>query len=158
AMPEVPLPRYSGGYPEDTEVQVRWAVAHHTEIFGRPPRGLWPAEGSVCQTMIPLLARHGIRWIATDEGVLNPSTQGLVSRDSHGHLHRPECLYRPYQVTEGGAALDIVFRDHALSDQIGFHYQRSEPVAAAEDFLGRVRGIRQAIPAKEPALVSIILD
>ena len=29
-------------------------------LFGKPPRGMWPAEGSVCQSMLPLLAatRH----------------------------------------------------------------------------------------------------
>src|SRR5262249_47860756 len=67
AMPQVKLPRYAGGYPEDAAVHVRRAVEQHARIFGSPPRGMWPAEGSVCQTMLPLLARHGIRWLATDE-------------------------------------------------------------------------------------------
>src|SRR5262249_58601019 len=49
--------------------------------------------------------------------------------------------------------------DHALSDRIGFHYQRSEPVAAADDFLGHLRGIGQAVTrGGPPALVSVILD
>ena len=96
-------------------------------LFGKPPRGMWPAEGSVCQSMIPLLAQHGIRWIATDEEILSASTHGFVSRDGKGHVRNPELLYRPYKVREGDAELGIVFRDHALSDMIGFHYQRSEP-------------------------------
>jgi alpha-amylase/alpha-mannosidase (GH57 family) len=82
ALPEVKLPRYAGGYPEDAEVHVRRAVETHAETFGSPPRGMWPAEGSVCQSMLPLLARHGIRWLATDEEVLGASTQGLVRRDA----------------------------------------------------------------------------
>src|SRR5439155_1591240 len=52
----------------------------------------------------------------------------------------------------------IVFRDHALSDMIGFHYQRSEPVAAAEDFLHHLRSIGAAVNSGQPALVSVILD
>jgi hypothetical protein len=119
---------------------------------------MWPAEGSVCQPMLPLLAEHGIRWIATDEEVLGGSTQGLVSRDARGHVRDPGRLYRPYRVTEGGAELGIVFRDHALSDLIGFHYQRSQATAAAEDFVGKLRAIGRAVTDRPRALVSVILD
>jgi alpha-amylase/alpha-mannosidase (GH57 family) len=156
AMPDVRLPRYAGGYPEDAAVHVRRAVEEHARLFGRAPRGMWPAEGSVCQPMLPLLWEHGIRWIATDEEVLSASTQGLVSRDARGHVRNPEAMYRAYRVGEPGHDLGIVFRDHALSDAIGFHYQRSDPVAAAEDFLGKLRGIGAAVEGD--ALVPVILD
>jgi alpha-amylase/alpha-mannosidase (GH57 family) len=158
AMPGVKLPRYTASHLEDAEVQVRKAVQHHAELFGAPPRGMWPAEGSVAQTMIPLLARHGIRWIATDEGILSQSTQGFVSRDAQGHVRNPSHLYRPYTVREGEHALSIVFRDHALSDLIGFHYQRSNGSDAACDFLCHLHNIRQAVSPDETPLVSVILD
>jgi alpha-amylase/alpha-mannosidase (GH57 family) len=158
AMPDVKLPRWTGGYPEDAAVHVSRAVAQHTHLFGKAPVGMWPAEGGVCQSMIPLLAQHGIRWIATDEEILSHSTQGFVSRDGHGHVVNPERMYRPYKVREGERELSIVFRDHALSDMIGFHYQRSEPAAAAEDFLRHLHNIGQAASGSEPALVSVILD
>ncbi len=139
AMPDAKLPRYTGGYPEDAALHVRRAVEQHAQIFGTPPRGMWPAEGSVCQPMLPLLAQHGIRWIATDEEILSGSTHGAISRDTRGHVRNPGQMYQPYKVAEAGHELSIVFRDHALSDLIGFHYQRSEPVAAAEDLLSRLR-------------------
>ena len=158
AMPDAKLPRYTGGYLDDAALQVRRAMDFHTDLFGAAPRGMWPAEGSVCQPMIPLLAQHGIRWIATDEGILSQSTQGFVSRDHHGHLRNPSHLYRPYKVREGEHELGIVFRDHALSDMIGFHYQRSDGADAAYDFVHHLHNIRAAIPADEPTLVSVILD
>jgi alpha-amylase/alpha-mannosidase (GH57 family) len=158
ALPEVKLPHYTGGYPEDAAVHVRRAVEMHTQVFGRPPRGMWPAEGSVCQTMLPLLAEHGIRWLATDEEILSGCTQGFISRDNRGFVRNPERMYRPYRVAEAGHALGIVFRDHALSDMIGFQYQRSEPESAADDLLGHLRAIGQAVTGDQPALVSIILD
>jgi alpha-amylase/alpha-mannosidase (GH57 family) len=158
AMPDVKLPRNTGGYPEDAAVHVGRAITQHDHLFGKPPIGLWPAEGSVCQTMVPLLAQHGIRWIATDEGILSHSTQGLVSRDAQGHVRNPELMYRPYKVREADRELAIVFRDHALSDMIGFHYQRSEPIAAAEDFFKHLHDIGAAVNSSEPALVSVILD
>jgi alpha-amylase/alpha-mannosidase (GH57 family) len=156
AMPEVRLPRHTGGYPEDAAVHVRRAVEEHARLFGRAPRGMWPSEGSVCQPMLPLLWDHGIRWIATDEEVLSASTQGFVSRDGRGHVRNPDAMYRPYRVGEPGRELGIIFRDHALSDAVGFHYQRSDPVAAAEDFLGKLRAIGAAVHGD--ALVPVILD
>src|SRR5439155_11161709 len=134
ALPDLKLPRYTGGYPDDAVVQVRRAVEQHAQVLGRPPVGMWPAEGSVCQEMLPLLHQHGCRWLATDEEILSQSTQGFISRDQPGNVRNPERMYRPYKVGEAGAELAIVFRDHALSDMIGFHYQRGEPTAAAEDF------------------------
>jgi hypothetical protein len=42
---------------------------------------------------------------------------------------------------------------------IGFHYQRTEPVAAADDFVQHLRDIGQAIRnSDQPPLVSVILD
>jgi hypothetical protein len=108
--------------------------------------------------MLPLLSRHGIRWIATDEEILSASTHGFVSRDNRGHVRNPDQMYRPYKVAEAGHELNIVFRDHALSDMIGFHYQRSDPVAAADDFVQHLRSIGQAVTGNQPALVSVILD
>jgi alpha-amylase/alpha-mannosidase (GH57 family) len=158
AVPDVKLPRYTGGYPEDAAAHVRRAVEQHRRVFGRAPRGMWPAEGSVCQAMLPLLAQHGLRWVATDEEILSHSTHGFVSRDNRGYVRNPERMYRPYRVAESGHELGIVFRDHALSDMIGFHYQRSEPVTAADDFVQRLRSIGNAVGGAEPALVSVILD
>jgi alpha-amylase/alpha-mannosidase (GH57 family) len=108
--------------------------------------------------LVPLLARHGIRWIATDEEVLSASTHGFVSRDSKGHVRNPDHMYRPYKVREGEHELAIVFRDHALSDQIGFRYQHSDPVAAVADFLSCLDGIDRSVQPDRPALVSVILD
>ena len=58
-MPEVNLPNYRGGYPEDAAVHVRRAIENHIRHFGERPRGMWPSEGSVCQAIIPLLAEQG---------------------------------------------------------------------------------------------------
>ena len=101
AMPDVSLPDYRGGYPEDAAVQVRRAVESHIHHFGEPPRGMWPSEGSVSQAMIPLLAEAGITWIATDEEILGCSTNGKVGRDSRGHVRHPELLYRRVEGARG---------------------------------------------------------
>ena len=161
AMPECELPKFLDSYPTDAKLHIDRAVALHTELFGTPPVGMWPSEGSVSQDIIPVMAQAGIEWIATDEEILARSTNGWISRDSQGFIRHPEMLYRPWRVEEQGCQLQMVFRDHGLSDLIGFHYQRSDPVRAAQDLLGRTEAIGRAVEsnnASRPALVSIILD
>lgn len=161
AMPDVPLPQALDGYAADAREQVRRAVEFHEKLFGQKPRGMWPSEGSVCQGIIPLIADAGIGWIATDEEILSRSTDGWISRDPNGFLRNPEMLYRPWHVEEGGRQLQIVFRDHAMSDQIGFHYQRYAADHAVDDFFGKIEAIGNATGANaghRPSLVSIILD
>jgi alpha-amylase/alpha-mannosidase (GH57 family) len=158
AMPDVNLPSYRDGYLDDAEVHVKRAVESHRKHFGEAPRGMWPSEGSVCQAMIPLLERHGIQWIATDEEILGASTHGKVGRDGRGHVRHPELLYRAWKVAEQGSELGIVFRDHSMSDQVGFHYQRSPGAAAAGDFIGKLHAIGDACRHNPATLVPVILD
>ncbi len=161
AMPDVPLPARLESCADDVRQQVQRAVARHEEVFGHKPQGLWPSEGAVCQGIVPMIAQAGIQWIATDEEILSASTGGWIARDAQGFLRNPELLYRPWRVEEGGQSLQIIFRDHAMSDQIGFHYQRQPADAAVGDFVGRLEAIRRAIApsaARRPGLVSIILD
>jgi hypothetical protein len=50
------------------------------------------------------------------------------------------------------------FRDHYISDLVGFVYSRMGAVQAAEDFHRRIRAIGDREPAGRTATVSIILD
>ena len=161
AMPEVSLPKHLEGYAEDAEQQIRMAVEFHEKTFGSKPRGMWPSEGSVCQQIVPFIANSGIEWIATDEEILSCSTDGWVSRDGQGFLRNPEMLYRPWRAEEKGKHVQMVFRDHAMSDQIGFHYQRYPTQHAVDDFIGKLEAIGRATSGNaghRPTLVSIILD
>ncbi|MCH7989519.1 MAG: alpha-amylase/alpha-mannosidase [Planctomycetes bacterium] len=161
AMPGCDLPRHLDSYSEDAKTHLNRAVAYHKELFGAAPKGMWPSEGSVSQEVIGAIAETGIEWIATDEEILAESTNGWISRDGHGHLRHPEMLYRPWRAENGEQSLQMVFRDHALSDLIGFHYQRSEPHHAADDLINRVLSIGRAVEPNNggrPALVPIILD
>ena len=112
SMPKVSLPG-SFSHPEDAEMQIQKAVEYYQNLFGCPPKGMWPPEGSVCPEVIPLAFRAGIRWMATDEGILFKSLPKDAARQR---------LYRPYRVKSQGAELAMVFRDRNLSDLIGFTY------------------------------------
>ena len=161
AMPGCDLPKHLDSYREDAAEHLRRAVTFHEKLFGEKPRGMWPSEGSVAQEVIAAIADVGVEWIATDEEILMASTGGRVSRDPHGHLRHPELLYRPWLAADGDRQLQMVFRDHGLSDLIGFQYQRADSMVAAMDLLGRVEAIGRAVEPLNnghPSLVPIILD
>ncbi len=153
AMPGVRLPRQRFMHPEDADSQIRGGMEYFEKVFGIRPAGMWPSEGSVSEEAVRLASRNGVRWIATDEGVLSNSLNRRL-RDNAGNVAEPDALYRPYPFED----VSIVFRDHALSDLIGFTYSQWDPKRAAEDLIERLKGIRRSLPGKGPRLVPIILD
>ena len=137
--------------PEDAEAQVRLAIEFYRERFAIPPQGMWPAEAAVSESILPVVAKHGIRWIASDEGVLAKSGKwGYVVSD-------PNVRCRAYQAPTTEGNLSVFFRDEKLSNQIGFELQSiPDSKHAVDEFVRtldfRIQGLR------EPGVVSIILD
>jgi hypothetical protein len=155
------MPRQRFRHPEDAAEQLQKSVEYHARTFGEAPRGLWPSEGSVSDAVVPLACEAGLQWMATDELILARSLGASLTRDNHGHLQQPEILYRPYRVRAGEHDIACVFRDHALSDLIGFTYASWSADAAAADFVGRLAeaGRRYANrTGGREALISVILD
>ena len=147
--PGVPLPP-EFRYPQDARHQLEMAQRYIAREFGASPAGLWPSEGSVSDEVFTLAAELGFRWTATDSGVLSRTLGRGIGVDS---------IYRPYRWSQGGRELLAVFRDHFLSDLIGFVYSRMDAAAAAEDFLHRIRdNCRGVLASGRDALVPIILD
>ncbi|MGH9328104.1 MAG: glycoside hydrolase family 57 protein [Terriglobia bacterium] len=147
------LPRQRFRHPEDARAQLRAAIALHEEVFGVKPRGLWPSEGSVSEDALRLAAEEGFIWAAADEGVLGRSLHTFFHRRTDARLEEAHRLYRPYRLP--GSPLSVFFRDHQLSDLIGFVYSRMDPESAAQDLVARIRAASR--DAGE-AVVSIILD
>ncbi len=120
---------------------------------------MWPSEGSVSEEIIPILADEGIKWIATDEEVLAKSLDVMLDRDFSGVSKKPELLYAPYRAVKDGRELNMLFRDHTLSDLIGFIYSKWDPKNAVDDFIGRLKRIRKDLAGKKSdGVVTIILD
>ncbi|HEX7000107.1 MAG TPA: glycoside hydrolase family 57 protein [Trueperaceae bacterium] len=145
-------PRFS--FPQDAQAQVSLAVDDYRRRFGRSPRGIWPAEGAVSRSMVPMLADAGIDWMASDQGVLARS--GLWGYEADD----PQVLCRPYRLEEAGRTLSIFFRDTRISDEIGFHYQGyGDGEAAARDFLRQLRQrFADAGAVEAEPVVTVVLD
>jgi alpha-amylase/alpha-mannosidase (GH57 family) len=154
AMPGVALPAKHRPVPEDARAQVEKAVALFETTFGRRPAGMWPSEGAVSQGMLPIVARGDFQWIAGDEEVLAQSLGRRIRREAGGPA--ADALYRPYRVAAAGAELTVVFRDHLLSDLIGFQYRYADPQGAADDFVRRLSQIGR--DADDDGLVLVVLD
>ncbi len=157
AMPDVHLPNPGRRYGEDVRWHLQAAVRLYTEHFGRPPRGLWPSEGSVSCDILSPCRDAGFRWLATDEDILALSLGQVLQRNEDRHLLQPDVLYQPYRYGGEGGPMDVLFRDHALSDLIGFQYQKAPAESAVSDLLAHVRHAGKSRLSRSP-LGAIILD
>ena len=158
AHPHSRMPRERFQHPEDAVEQLSRAVALHERLFGQRPAGLWPSEGSVSDAMVPIVAAAGFEWMATDEEILARSIGSPFTRDGRGHLEQPERLYKPYAV--GAPRVGCAFRDHVLSDLIGFTYTSWSADVAADDFVTRLveGGRRYTEKTGREATIPVILD
>jgi alpha-amylase/alpha-mannosidase (GH57 family) len=146
SVPHVKLPDVPFRHPEDAEAQIKMAIEYYRKLFGREPRGIWPSEGSVSEQALSIVAKTGLKWLATDEGILAHSLgRGLTAED----------LYQPYDMH----SVAMVFRNHFISDQVGFVYYRWKTGEAINDFMHHISNIRKSLPEDgKNYLLTVILD
>ncbi len=136
-----PLPDAPLSLREDAIKQVSQAIDLYQENFGCLPKGFWPAEGAVDEESIGIYRDMGINWIATDEAILFKS----LGSEERSHLYH---AYEHQGVSMG-------FRDHGLSDLIGFNYRFKPADEAVEHFM---RSLEHISKEQEDATVFVILD
>jgi alpha-amylase/alpha-mannosidase (GH57 family) len=161
STPGLPLPQNRFHHPEDAREQIVRALDLHEKVFGVRPQGMWPSEGSVSEETLSIAHSLGIKWMATDEGVLGRSTGVDFHRDGNGRLpgHLADRLYNVYRYENGPTSMYMVFRDHTISDLIGFVYSGMNPVDAAEHLLRNIKDAAHPVLAQgRDAVVSVILD
>ena len=101
--------------------------------------GLWPSEGSVSDQALEIAADLGFRWFATDEGVLGRTKNIGFWRDASGYPENgPELYTIPGNSRAAIGRCFGFFRDHYMSDLVGFVYSRMGAEAAAEDLHRRI--------------------
>ncbi|MFK5881181.1 MAG: glycoside hydrolase family 57 protein [Sulfurospirillum sp.] len=125
----------------DASLQISFAIELFYKTFGFTPEGFWPAEGAVDPKSLKLLKKYGIKWIATDEAILFKSLQNSDKKN----------LYHPYNYDD----ICIGFRDHELSDLIGFTYRFWDDFRASENFIESLKNIDDNV---QNATVFVILD
>jgi len=158
----VPLPSMWKGVMKDAVRQVSDAAKLFGAQFDVPLRGMWPAEGAVSQDTCGIYTDLGIKWIATDEAVLSNSLSACGMQNLHENRSQ---LYAPHFVEANGKELTVFFRDHELSDAIGFVYAPWNADDAVKEFVIKLRGISDLVSRSKdskfdrfPPIVSVILD
>jgi alpha-amylase/alpha-mannosidase (GH57 family) len=141
AHPGTAIPKNHQPLQEDARLQITRAQTMFKETFGFDATGFWPAEGAVDAKSVALLKECGIKWIATDEAILFKSL----------HDNTRANLYAPYDYN----GMRMGFRDHGLSDLIGFTYQFWDSKKAADHFMQALAPIQKEQP---DATVFVILD
>ncbi len=144
ARPNVVLPVTRFEAPDEARRQIAAGIDGFSRYFGFTPRGMWPAEGSVSEQAVRLYKEAGVQWLATDEEILRRSLGGLMSRQDP---------LRPHSWNN----MPIFFRDHFLSDQIGFVYSRRPTEKAVAEFLAEMK-VRADASTSEKDVVVIALD
>jgi alpha-amylase/alpha-mannosidase (GH57 family) len=161
STPRLNLPTRLFRHPDDATLQIQRALDSHQALFGVRPTGLWPSEGSVSEETLTLACRQGIQWMATDEGVLGRSLDFHFTRHDGERLQGDgaERLYNIYRYEKDGTRMHLVFRDHHLSDLIGFVYSGMPAQEAANHLIQSIKNSAQSVLEKgKAAVVSIILD
>ncbi len=126
---------------EDAIEQIERSILLYEETFGVKPKGFWPAEGAVDEVSVSMYKEYGLRWIATDEAILFKSL-GSDERSK---------LYKPYIYDD----VTIGFRDHGLSNLIGFNYRFQSGHDASSHFMSSLESIAYA---QDNPTVFVILD
>ncbi len=155
ADPQCILPENLFIYPQDARTQINDAVKYIEKEFGYKPSGMWPSEGSLSDEALNLMIDAGLQWAASDEAVLTASLEANFNRFDK---------YFPHRFVGKNGEISLFFRDHTLSDAIGFVYQRWNPADAASDFVEHLKAIRNDIfhnlgeEVLVDAVVPVILD
>src|SRR5579863_1558678 len=161
STPGLPLPQNRFRHPEDAREQLLRGLDLHQKVFGIRPVGVWPSEGSVSEEVLAIAQSLGVNWMATDEGVLGRTLGLNFAREGGGLLaeQSAEKLYTIHRFENGPTRMHLVFRDHTISDLVGFVYSGMPAAEAAAHLMGNIRQVAQPVLNQgRDAVVSIILD
>ncbi len=93
--------------PEDWEAQTSWWMGLGRHLLGRKSfQGFWPPEMGFSMEMIPMLERHGYKYVLVDSIFIKPKRE----------TRWEEVRYRPHIARYGGAQIVVIPRDRELSN------------------------------------------
>jgi alpha-amylase/alpha-mannosidase (GH57 family) len=152
STPGLPLPQNRFRHPEDAREQLLRGLDLHEKVFGIRPAGVWPSEGSVSEEVLTIAQGLGVKWMATDEGVLG-RTLGINPREN------ADKLYTIHRYENAQTQMHLVFRDHTISDFVGFVYSGMAPSDAAGHLMDNIkRAAQPVLDQGKDAVVPVILD
>ncbi len=157
-----PVPPFS--FPQDAAAQVGRAVAFYQGLFGEPPQGMWPGEGSVAEEVIQHFKKYNIQWVATDQAVQSASTGYHQDGSGADTTQAPQGPWvvdtdkqKPGQAGDLQNPLAIFFRNTQMSNDIGFKYQGLVGTDAAADLIKNVAAQAPSLGGSD-RVITLVLD
>ncbi|WP_317896487.1 hypothetical protein [Pyrofollis japonicus] len=137
------------GWLEDLEIHIEKSIDLFLRLFGLRPKTIWPPELAVNNDVLELYSRFFDSAI-TDKSLLAKS--GI-------DISTPRNTLRPWLFkTESGHKLYVYFRDTGLSDLISFVYHTMDAKTAVNDFINRLRSIKNTLETSVDAVTVVALD
>ncbi len=133
--PGVPLPRRFR-YPQDAEWQIRSALDYAEKLFGKRAGGPVAVRGFGLRSDVCAGRGAGLR--------MDRHRQRRAERHPADACRGVGDL-SALPLDAGPAAMGLLFRDHFLSDLIGFVYSKMDANEAAHHFLDRIRDNCRAV-------------
>ena len=148
------------GMLEDARIQVKSALDRVEEILGVRPKGLWPPELCIGPKTMDLLAKEGIEWTISDEGILADSINIDFIRDFKGNLDDPYHLLKVYEYQTKTNPINIIFRDRSIPNLINFEYAGIDSKMAAGDLYDKIKVMQNKllVSPDDKHLLTIALD
>ena len=133
------------GMLDDAKYQVKSALDRIEEVFGVRPKGMWPPELCLGPKTLSILAKEGIEWTISDEGILSDSIGFDFIRDFKGNLNDPYHLLKVYEYKTKDSGINLIFRDRSIPNLINFEYPGINPKMAAGDLYEKIKVMQNKI-------------
>ena len=150
----------SWGLVDDAKAQIKKALDRVEEIMGVRPKGFWPPELCLDPKTLTILAKEGIEWTISDEGILADSINFDFVRDFKGNLNDPYHLLKVYEYQTKNNPIDVIFRDRSIANLINFEYAGIDSKMAANDLYDKIKVMQNKILVSpdDTHLLTIALD
>jgi len=112
------IPQIESNLLEDAKRHISRAIEIGESIFGTKIYGMWPAEGSISKEAVALMKDFNIKWIGSDESLVKNLGLGPGIYEYNDTI--------------------LFLRNHAVSDKIGFVYNKMREEDALTDLKNEV--------------------
>ena len=148
------------GMLEDARAQIKKGLDRVEEIMGVRPKGFWPPELCLGPKTLDLLAKEGVEWTISDEGILADSIKFDFIRDFKGNLNDPYHLLKVYEYQTKTEPISVIFRDRSIANLINFEYAGLDSRMAANDLYDKIKVMQNKllVSPDDTHLLTIALD
>jgi alpha-amylase/alpha-mannosidase (GH57 family) len=133
------------GFNEDLSMHVNKSLTLFNNIFGRMPKGIWPAEQAINDDVLKVFASENLTWTITDQSILSKGGMGEISN-----------TLKVWYASFNDRKIYVLFRNTELSNLISFTYSNYNPQSAVNDLINRILELAKQ-PVDNPVVI-IALD